>query len=56
MVLTEILRKEKSMKHILSFDIAKGKRVYCFIDELKNVIIEATLIEHNKNDFDNLFN
>ena len=44
------------MKHILSFDIAKGKSVYCFIDELKNVIIDATLIEHNKNDFDNLFN
>ena len=21
------------MKHILSFDIAKGKSVYCFIDE-----------------------
>ena len=44
------------MKHILSFDIAKGKSVYCFIDELKNVIIDATLIEHNKNDFDTLFN
>ena len=44
------------MKHILSFDIAKGKSVYCFIDELKNIIIDATLIEHNKNEFDNLFN
>ena len=44
------------MKHILSFDIAKGKSVYCFIDELRNIIIDATLIEHNKNDFDNLFN
>ena len=43
------------MKHILSFDIAKGKSVYCFIDELKNIIIDATLIEHNKNEFDNLF-
>ena len=42
------------MKHILSFDIAKGKSVYCFIDEFKNVIIEPTLIEHNKNKFDNL--
>lgn len=42
------------MKHILSFDIAKGKSVYCFIDELKNTIIDATLIEHNKNEFDNL--
>ena len=36
------------MKHILSFDIAKGKSVYCFIDEFKNIIIEPTLIEHNK--------
>ena len=44
------------MKHILSFDIAKGKSVYCFIDELKNIIIDATLIEHNKNDFDKLWN
>ena len=44
------------MKHILSFDIAKGKSVYCFIDELKNTIIDATTIEHNKTDFDNLFN
>ena len=44
------------MKHILSFDIAKGKSVYCFIDELKNVIIDATLIEHNKNNFDKLWN
>lgn len=42
------------MKHILSFDIAKGKSVYCFIDELKNIIIEPTLIKHNKNEFDNL--
>ena len=30
------------MKHILSFDVAKGKSVYCFIDELKNTIIEPT--------------
>lgn len=43
------------MKHILSFDIAKGRSVYCFIDELKHTIIEATTIEHNKTDFDNLF-
>ena len=34
------------MRHILSFDIAKGKSVYCFIDELRNVIIDASLIEH----------
>ena len=39
------------MKYILSFDVAKGKSVYCFIDELKNIIIDATLIEHNKNNF-----
>ena len=43
------------MKHILSFDIAKGKSVYCFIDQLKNIIIEPTSIEHNKNDFDKLW-
>jgi transposase len=43
------------MKHILSFDIAKGKSVYCFIDELRNTIIDASLIEHNKNEFDNLY-
>ena len=43
------------MKHILSFDIAKGKSVYCFIDENKNIIIDATLIEHKKNEFDDLF-
>lgn len=44
------------MKHILSFDIAKGKSVYCFIDELKNVIIDSSLIEHKKDEFDILFN
>ena len=44
------------MRHILSFDIAKGKSVYCFIDELKNVIIDASLIEHKKDEFDLLFN
>ena len=44
------------MKHILSFDIAKGKSVYCFIDELRNVIIDASLIEHKKDEFDLLFN
>lgn len=41
------------MKHILSFDIAKGKSVYWWVE---NIIIDATLIEHNKNEFDNLFN
>ena len=44
------------MKHILSFDIAKGKSVYCFIDEKKNVIRDATMIEHKKDEFDDLFN
>ena len=44
------------MRHILSFDIAKDKSVYCFIDELRNVIIDATLIEHKKDEFDLLFN
>ena len=42
------------MKHILSFDIAKGKSVYCFIDEKRNVIRDATLIEHKKDEFDEL--
>ena len=44
------------MKHILSFDIAKGKSVYCFIDELRNTIIDASFIEHNKIEVDNLYN
>ena len=44
------------MRHILSFDITKDKSVYCFIDELRNVIIDATLIEHKKDEFDLLFN
>ena len=43
------------MKHILSFDVAKGKSVYCFIDEKRNVIRDATLIEHKKDEFDELF-
>jgi transposase len=44
------------MKHILSFDIAKGKSVYCFIDNNKNIIIDSTSINHFKNEFDELFN
>src|SRR5574344_673617 len=44
------------MEHILSFDIAKGKSFYCFIDELKNIIIEPALIEHDKREFDTLLN
>ena len=44
------------MEYILSFDIAKGKSVYCFIDENKNIIIEPTSINHNKNEFDDLLN
>ena len=43
------------MKHILSFDVAKGKSVYCFLDEKRNVIKDATLIEHKKDEFDELF-
>lgn len=31
-------------------------KVKVFIDELKNIIFEPTLIGHNKNDFDNLLN
>src|SRR5574344_1341249 len=43
------------MEYILSFDIAKRKSVYCFIDETKNIIIEPTSINHNKKEFDVLF-
>ena len=43
------------MEYILSFDVAKGKSVYCFIDESKNIIIEPTSINHNKKEFDALF-
>ena len=32
------------MKHILNFDIVKGKSIYCFIDELRNIIIDAILL------------
>ncbi|MFA5602877.1 MAG: IS110 family transposase [Bacilli bacterium] len=42
------------MKYILSFDIAKGKSVYCLIDNNKNIIIKPTSINHIKNEFDNL--
>lgn len=44
------------MKHILSFDIAKGKSVYCLVDKNKNILIDATTIEHNKQEFDLLLN
>lgn len=44
------------MEHILSFDIAKGKSVYCLIDENRKIIIDSTSINHNKNEFDQLFN
>ena len=44
------------MKYILSFDIAKGKSVYCFINSNKDIIIEPTSINHLKNEFDDLFN
>lgn len=43
------------MEHILSFDIAKGKSMYCFIDKKKNTIIDSTSINHNKTEFDELF-
>lgn len=43
------------MEYILSFDIAKGKSVYCFIDSNKKIIIEPTSINHLKNEFDDLF-
>ena len=44
------------MEYILSFDIAKGKSVYCFVDEKKNIVIKPTSINHNKKEFDLLFN
>lgn len=44
------------MKYILSFDIAKGRSVYCFIDETKRIIIEPTSINHYKDEFDKLYN
>ena len=43
------------MEYILSFDIAKGNSVYCFIDASKNVIIDATSIKHSKPEFDSLY-
>ena len=43
------------MKYILSFDIDKGKSVYCIIDEKKNIIDPPTTINHNKKEFDELF-
>jgi transposase len=49
------MKGEIFVKHSLSFDIAKGKSVYCFIDELRNTIIGATLIEHKKDEFDSLY-
>jgi transposase len=42
------------MEYVLSFDIAKGKSVYCLIDNNRNIIIEPTQINHFKNEFDNL--
>lgn len=43
------------MEYILSFDIAKGKSVYCFLDSNKNIIIDPTSINHLKDEFDDLF-
>lgn len=42
------------MEYILSFDIAKGKSVYCLIDKEKNIIIKPSSINHNKSEFDDL--
>jgi Transposase and inactivated derivatives len=42
------------MEYVLSFDIAKGKSMYCLVDNNKNIIIDSTLIEHCKNEFDAL--
>ncbi len=42
------------MKYVLSFDIAKGKSVYCLVDKDRNIIIKPTSINHIKNEFDNL--
>lgn len=44
------------MNYILSFDVAKGKSVYCLIDENRNTVIDATSINHNKCEFDCLWN
>lgn len=44
------------MEYILSFDIAKGKSVYCFLDSNRNIIIDPTSINHFKDEFDDLFN
>ena len=43
------------MEYILSFDIDKDKSVYFYISENKNIIIEPTSINHNKKEFDVLF-
>ena len=43
------------MEHILSFDISKGKSVYCLINSHKEVILDATNINHKKEEFDKLF-
>ena len=44
------------MRHILSFDIAKGKSVYCFIDELRNVIANQFACEYKTYDFGEICN
>ena len=48
------MKGKNIMEYVLSFDIAKGKSVYCLIDNNRNIIIEPTQINHNKNEFDNL--
>ena len=42
------------MEYVLSFDIAKGKSVYCLVDKDRNIIIKPASINHIKNEFDNL--
>ena len=44
------------MEYVLSFDVAKGKSVYCLVDNNKNIVISPTSINHFKDEFDYLLN
>jgi Transposase and inactivated derivatives len=44
------------MKHILSFDVAKGKSMVSLINSDYDILIDPFEISHNKSDFDDLFN
>jgi transposase len=44
------------LNHILSFDVSKGKSVVCLINSNKDIIIEPFSINHNKHEFDGLYN